>query len=88
MPWFAKIEVGVVEQAIFDRHVSAHKAYVHDLIAKGHQARTGYWACRGGGMMLFQAESMAEAEAIVAADPLIQHGCVTYNLYEWRIVVE
>ena len=87
MPWFVEIERGIIEKAAFDRHVPAHVAYVKDLIAKGHQARTGYWAERGGGMLLFQADSFAEAEAIVQADPLIQNGCVEYELHEWCIVV-
>lgn len=88
MPWFVKIEKGVVDKPTFDQHVPAHKAYVRDLIAKGHQAQSGYWGCRGGGMMLFQADSMDEAQAIVAKDPLVQNGCVEYQLYEWRVVVQ
>ncbi len=87
MPWFVKIERGIVDKAIFDRHVSDHKAYVRDLIAKGHQAKTGYWGDFGGGMLLFEASSLEEAKAIVAQDPLIQNGCVEYELHEWRIVV-
>jgi uncharacterized protein YciI len=50
--------------------------------------KTGYWAQRGGGMMLFEASSMDEAEAIVAGDPLVENGCVKYKLYEWKIVAE
>lgn len=88
MPWFVKIETGRVDKAIFDQYVPAHKAYVQALIDKGHQAKTGYWAQKGGGMMLFEASSMDEAQAIVLADPLIDNGCVTYQLFEWRIVVE
>lgn len=88
MPWFAKIEQGIVEKSIFDQYVPAHKAYVQDLIAKGHKARTGYWARRGGGMLLFEAASMDEAKAIVAQDPLVQNGCVKYELYQWCVVVE
>ncbi len=88
MPWFVKIEEGRVDKPTFDQHVPAHRAYVQELIAKGHRARSGYWAGRGGGMMLFEAESMDEAKAIVAQDPLVQNGCVNYQLYEWRVVVE
>ncbi len=88
MPWFVKIETGKVDKAIFDQYVPDHKAYVQALIDKGHQAKTGYWAQKGGGMMLFEASSMDEAQAIVLADPLIDNGCVTYQLFEWRIVVE
>ncbi|BAY49242.1 YCII-like protein [Scytonema sp. HK-05] len=88
MPWFVKIEEGTVDKPTFDQYVPAHKAYVQELIAKGHKAKTGYWGQRGGGMMLFEASSMNEAEAIVAVDPLVQNGCVNYKLYEWKIVVE
>ncbi|MBX9255418.1 hypothetical protein H1Q63_15990 [Desmonostoc muscorum CCALA 125] len=88
MPIFVKIEQGKVDKSTFDQYIPAHKAYVQDLIAKGHKARTGYWAEAPGGMLLFEAASRAEAEAIVASDPLVQHGCVDYQLYEWRIVME
>ncbi|BAZ54267.1 hypothetical protein I8748_08415 [Nostoc sp. CENA67] len=86
MPWFVKIEEGKVDKSIFDQYVPAHKAYVEELIAKGHKAKTGYWAQFGGGMLLFEAASMEEAEAIVALDPLVKNGCVNYQLYEWKIV--
>jgi uncharacterized protein YciI len=88
MPIFVKIEEGKVDKSTFDQYVPAHHAYVRDLIAKGHKAKTGYWAQFGGGMLLFEANSMAEAQAIVAADPLVKNGCVNYELYEWKIVVE
>lgn len=88
MPLFVKIEAGKVDKSTFDQYVPAHKAYVEDLIAKGHKARTGYWVEDRGGILMFEAASREEAEAIVARDPLVQHGCVSYQLYEWKIVVE
>ncbi len=88
MPIFVKIEEGKVDKPTFDQYVPAHKAYVQELIAQGHQARSGYWAKKGGGMMIFEAASIEEAEAIIAADPLIKNGCVNYQLYEWRIIIE
>ncbi len=87
MPWFVKIERGVVDREAFDRHVPAHKEFVKGLIAAGRAARTGYWAERGGGMLLFEAASLEEARRIVAEDPLVQNGCVDYELHEWRVVV-
>jgi uncharacterized protein YciI len=88
MPWFVKIERGIVNKPTFDQFVPAHKAYVQALIAQGHQAKSGYWAERGGGMLLFQADSLDAAQAIVSADPLIANCCVEYELHEWRVVVE
>jgi uncharacterized protein YciI len=88
MPWFVKIEEGIVDKSTFDQFVPAHREYVKRLIAEGREAKTGYWGELGGGMLLFQAADMEEAKAIVAQDPLIQNGCVDYQLHEWCIVVE
>jgi uncharacterized protein YciI len=88
MAWFVKIEQGIVDKSIFDQYIPAHRAYVRDLISRGHQAKTGYWAQRGGGMLLFQAESMAEAQEIVAQDPLVKNNCVNYQIFQWCIVEE
>ncbi|ERN42399.1 YCII-related domain protein [Rubidibacter lacunae KORDI 51-2] len=88
MPLFVKVERGIVDKTTFDRYVPAHIAYVKELIAAGYKARTGYWASYGGGMLLFEAESLAAAEAIVARDPLVRNHCVEYELHEWCVVVE
>jgi uncharacterized protein YciI len=39
-------------------------------------------------MLLIEAESMDEAKAIVAQDPLVKNNCVKYKLHEWCIVAE
>ena len=88
MAWFVKIERGIVDKPRFDQFVRAHIDYVNGLIEKGHQARSGYWAERGGGMLIFQADSMEEAKSLVEADPLIANNCVEYELHEWCIVAE
>jgi uncharacterized protein YciI len=87
MPLFVKIEKGVVPKRVFDGHVSAHKKFVLELVAEGRRARSGYWAEMGGGMMIFEAASLEEARRIVARDPLIKEGLVTYELHEWKVVV-
>lgn len=83
MPWFVKIERGIVDKATFDRHVPAHLAYVKTLDAQGYHAKTGYWRQRAGGMLIFQAQSYEEAQDIVEQDPLILNHCVEYELHEW-----
>jgi uncharacterized protein YciI len=93
MPWFVKLEEGVVDRGRFDAHLQAHLVWVRHLESRGHRPSTGYWGERkgmngagAGGMLLFLARDRAEAEAIVAGDPLIQMGCVRWVLHEWRIV--
>lgn len=88
MPWFVKIERGIVDKPRFDQFVNAHVAYVNNLIKNGHQARSGYWAELGGGMLIFQADSMAAARTIIEADPLIANNCVTYEIHQWCLVAE
>ncbi len=88
MAVFVKIERGIVDKETFDRHVGAHKAYVRELIAQGRKAKTGYWGDFGGGMLIFEADSLEEAQNIVAQDPLIENGCVEYELHQWCIVLE
>ena len=88
MPTFVKIEKGIVDKTTFDRYVSPHQEYVRQLIARGHKAKTGYWAEFGGGMLIFEADSLEKARQIVAQDPLIANNCVDYELHEWCIVVE
>ena len=88
MPWFVKIEEGVIDKPTFDRYVPAHIAFVKNLITQGHHAKTGYWGQRGGGMLLFQADSMDHAKSIISQDPLVLNHCVNYKLYEWCVVVQ
>ncbi len=86
MPWFVKLERGRVEKAEFDRHVPAHLDYVRALGDRGHQPVSGYWAERGGGMLLFRATDRTEAEGVVRGDPLVVNGCVDWELHEWVVV--
>jgi uncharacterized protein YciI len=87
MPWFVKIEKGIVNKEVFDLYVDQHIDYVQGLVKNGHQAKTGYWAELGGGMMIFHAENRDEAEAIVKNDPLVQNNCVEFELHQWNVVV-
>ncbi|BAQ60209.1 hypothetical protein GM3708_615 [Geminocystis sp. NIES-3708] len=87
MLWFVKIEKGIVSKENFDQYVDDHIAYVKQLITNGHEAKTGYWAELGGGMMIFKANSRDEAESIIRNDPLVKNNCVEYELHQWQIVV-
>ena len=93
MPWFVKLETGLVGKAQFDAVIPAHLAWLAELERLGHQPRSGYWAERvgrsgdgAGGMLLFFATNWAAAEALVQTDPLIQEGCVSWCLHEWAVV--
>lgn len=80
---FVKIERGIVGKSIFDKFVPEHMAYVRSLRSQGRRVESGYWSERGGGMMIFEADSLEEARTIVERDPLVLNGCVDYQLHEW-----
>lgn len=91
MPWFVKLEEGVVDKARFDAVVPAHLRWLETLAAAGHRPSSGYWGDRvgqegAGGMLLFEAADREEAEALVRRDPLIVEGCVRWTLHDWRLV--
>jgi uncharacterized protein YciI len=93
MPWFVKLEEGIVSKSQFDAVIPAHLAWLHSLETAGHQPVSGYWAdrkgCNGegaGGMLLFFAADWAHAESLITSDPLIRQGCVRWTLHEWSLV--
>lgn len=93
MPWFVKLEEGIVAKDRFDAVIPDHLAWLRGLEARGHRPSSGYWSdrkgCNGagaGGMLLFWAESWDGALALVQSDPLIQQGCVRWTLHSWSLV--
>jgi len=91
MPWFVKLEEGVVDKARFDAVVPQHLAWLAELERAGHRPSSGYWADRvgtdgAGGMLLFEAADWAAAEALVRGDPLIAQQCVRWTLHAWQLV--
>ena len=61
--------------------------------AAGRRLRSGYLVNAdrkpgGGGLMMFEASSYAEALAWVQNDPMIRAGLVDWTLQEWILVCE
>lgn len=62
----------------------AHVAYLDELKLAGKLEMTGGFADKTGGAYLLLANDRAEAEALVAADPLTVSGFSQMTLYEWQ----
>lgn len=95
MAWFVKLEEGLVPKARFDAVVPAHLAWLAKLERSGHRPASGYWADRkgrsgegAGGMLLFWADDLQQALALVREDPLIVQGCVRWTLHQWQPVYD
>ena len=77
MPWFVKTERFLHPYAELKPHLQAHRAWVEQLRGQGVPISSGYLVDGegqpgGGGLLLLECASYAEAEALVAAEA---NGC-------------
>lgn len=88
MPWFVKQETFRRPYSAMKPHLEAHRAWVLQLRAQGVAISSGYLVDGegrpgGGGLLLFQAASYAEAQALVLQDPMLRSGGVDWQLQQW-----
>ena len=92
MPWFVKQETFLRPYAAMKPHLEAHHRWVEDLRRKGVVISSGYLVDGegrpgGGGLLLLEAPSYAEAEELVRGDPMVRSGGVEWRLQQWRPAV-
>ena len=92
MPWFVKQETFLRPYAAMKPHLAAHRLWVEELRAQGVVISSGYLVDGtgqpgGGGLLLLQAASYGEAEALVQRDPMVLSGGVSWRLQQWRPAV-
>ena len=63
--------------------IEPHLRFLDALRAQGRIELTGPFTDKSGGAYLLRASSLAEAAAIVAADPLAQSDASRLSVYEW-----
>ena len=93
MAWFVKTETFTPVAAalpLAERRptLEAHRRWVVQEAAAGRRLHSGYLVDRdrrpgGGGLLMFEASSYAEALAWVQHDPMIRAGLVDWKLQEW-----
>jgi uncharacterized protein YciI len=88
MPWFVKQETFLRPYSAMRLHLEAHRVWVEQLRELGVLISSGYLvdgAGRpgGGGLLLLEAVSYAEAEALVRTDPMVCSGGVDWRLEQW-----
>ena len=92
MPWFVKQETFLRPYAVMKPHLAAHRRWVEELRQTGVVISSGYLVDGagqpgGGGLLLMEAPSYAEAEALVQRDPMVLSGGVDWRLEQWRPAV-
>ena len=74
-----------------DAIVSEHFAYLQDLTRRGVvilAGRTLNTDATSFGIVIFQAESQAAAQAVVDNDPAVRQGVMRAELYPYRIALK
>ena len=72
------INPGVTE-AELGRVIPAHIDWLNDQFAAGAIVQAGKWGDIGG-MVIYRAESLDQAQALVETDPLVASGLIEYRL--------
>ena len=92
VPWFVKQETFLRPYPEMKPHLEAHRLWVEQLRQEGVVISSGYLVDGagqpgGGGLLLLEAPSYAEAEALVYCDPMVISGGVDWRLQQWRPAV-
>ena len=65
--------------------VGSHKAFLDELNARGLLLLTGGFADGSGGAYVLQnVDTLAQAQALVATDPLAIDGSSQFTVHEWN----
>ena len=68
-------------------HRAEHRVYLHEMVAEGKLLMAGPFEDESGGIIIFEAEDLAEVQAIMAADPFTVEGVfATTEIRQWTLV--
>ena len=66
----------------------AHREYLKKLLDSGRLVISGPFTDDSGGILVYEANSAAEAEALIRDDPFAKAGVfVLWKIREWRVVM-
>ena len=88
---FVRIDFKNSEDAVSEEIAMASAAYLKQL-SEEHYLTAGVFGDMAteiidGAMVVFEAENLAEAQAISDADPVIQSGLYRYELKQWHVMI-
>lgn len=66
-----------------DSYLAEHVEYLTKHYGSGHFLASGRKVPRTGGIILAQASSREEIEAVIALDPFYRHGLAQYDITEF-----
>ncbi len=63
-----------------------HLKYLEGLYAEGKVAWAGPFSDRTGGLVIYRADSDAQAQALAQADPVVSSGARTVTIRRWELL--
>lgn len=85
MKYFA-VFLPMKDQELSQMYRAQHLAYLEDLAQQGKIFVRGRFVDGAGGLVIYQAETLEEAEKLAKADPYITSGARGYELHEWEMI--
>jgi uncharacterized protein YciI len=84
---FAAIAVYMPDASTIARARPAHREYLNGLIQQGKLVISGPFSDDSGGLLVYEAETAAEAEKLVAEDPFATQGVfVSWEIRPWNVI--
>ena len=83
---YVRIDYKVEEKEMTQQDFQDHLTYVKNS-AKERYLLGGGLENINGGMILFEAENLEEAQKIAHSDPIIERGIYKCDVYKWELVV-
>jgi uncharacterized protein len=65
-----------------------HLAFLKAQEAEGHIFLRGPFADGSGGLVIYQAESLGQAETLAESDPYVSGGARRLEMHEWQVSFE
>ena len=84
--YFVRVDEKVEDKVCRNQDLQDHMDYV-TAVAKERYFIGGGFSNVNGGMVVFAAKNLAEAEEIAKKDPLIERGLYRYQLFAWKLLV-
>ena len=76
----------VAGKPLAEQPLKEHGRYMIELYGKGTLKFAGPFLDDSGGAMVMEADTEADAKALVAADPAVKGGVMLADLRPWRLV--
>jgi uncharacterized protein YciI len=74
----------IVDQELNAKIRPAHLEYLNQLFLEEKVVMAGPFTDKQGGMVIYKADTMEEAEQLAKADPVVAQGARTLQLREWN----